>query len=45
MKSILEEISKNAKELNKEFDESLNILKDLYKNGLKLDDEQVKKIY
>ncbi|TDJ81490.1 hypothetical protein [Campylobacter volucris] len=43
MKSILEEISKNAKELNKEFDESLNILKDLYKNGLKLDDEQVKK--
>ncbi|AJC87788.1 hypothetical protein [Campylobacter insulaenigrae] len=43
MKSVLEEISKNAKELNKEFDESLDILKELYKNGIKLDDVQIKK--
>ncbi|WP_279176609.1 hypothetical protein [Campylobacter insulaenigrae] len=45
MKSVLEEISKNAKELNKEFDESLDILKELYKNGIKLDDVQIKKMY
>ncbi|HEB7537025.1 TPA: hypothetical protein RZH73_001470 [Campylobacter coli] len=45
MHNILEEISKNTKELNKDFDESLKVLKELYKNGVKLDDEQVKKIY
>ncbi|EAK0948443.1 hypothetical protein CLC19245_00849 [Campylobacter lari subsp. concheus] len=43
MHNILEEISKNTKELNKDFDESLKVLKELYKNGVKLDDEQVKK--